>query len=171
MMQGREQNAWHRDAWHIDPVTSAIKPVDDMPDPVVIVVEKVPALAITIAEVCDFLHIRVEQVASILEVGKMLHDIRPIAMLSEASDVDCTVYDLLMVIAGYDPGLPVLMVLNDQAMAPDDRLKTRRALDAAQRLWQLTEVSRFPQRPGIRDLIDFLFLAGRKSGADRLAAA
>ncbi|MBU6499130.1 MAG: hypothetical protein KGJ41_14325 [Rhodospirillales bacterium] len=152
------------EAWQIDPITSTIRPCDAIRDPVVMVVEEMPALGVAIAEVCDFLRIRVEHVSSARELAQAMPHQRPIAVLSEARSIDCSVYDLLMAVASYDTALPVLLVINDQP-------SQRGALDAAQRLWQLTEVSRVGQRPGIRGLIDFLFLAGRKSGAERMLRA
>jgi len=150
-----------QDAWEIDPVTASVRPVDSMVDPVVVVVEEMPSLAITIAEICDFLRIRIEHVTSAHELADALRETAPIAVLSEAAQVDCAVYDLMMAVADYDPGLPVLMVITDQPTA-------RGAVDAAQKLWQLTEIVRIGQRPGIRGLIDFLFNAGRRAGTGRL---
>jgi hypothetical protein len=142
-------------------MTSSIRHVGGFEDPVVVVVEDRPGLSIAIAEVCDFLRIRVEFVADAHELALCLPDVQPIAVLSESAEITCKTYDLLMVVADYDPATPMMMVIKDEPA-------NRGALDAAQKLWQLTEVTRLGQRPGIRALIDFLFLAGRKHGGGRM---
>jgi hypothetical protein len=146
--------------WHIDPVTAMVSSGESLIDPVVIVVEPRPSLSVVIAEICDFLRIRVERLPHGAGICQSLRDMQPIAVLSEAEEIDYRVYDLLMSVAEYDPHLSILMVLNDDPAS-------RGALDGARDLWQLTDVVRSPHRPGIRELIDFLFRAGSKSGARR----
>jgi hypothetical protein len=146
--------------WHIDPVTAMVSSGESLIDPVIIVVEPRPSLSVVIAEICDFLRIRVERLPDGAGICQSLRDMQPIAVLSEADEVDYRVYDLLMSVAEYDPDLSVLVVLRDDPAS-------RGALDGARDLWQLTDVVRSPHRPGIRELIDFLFRAGSKSGARR----
>ena len=148
------------DPWQIDPVTARIRPADSLSNPVIVVVEATPSLSVAITEICEFLHVGIISVNEPREIQEMLGEMQPIAILHEAPSVDCALYDLLMVVAGYDPGMPVLIVL------PDDP-HHQSALDGAQRLWQLTDIVRLGQRPGIRALIDFLFHAGRKFGRTR----
>lgn len=156
MEHGHEQ-----EAWQIDPVTAIILPPEAIIDPVVVVVEATPSLSITTAVICDFLRTRVEHVTDIRDLDAVLRDTMPIAVLTEASAVDCAIYDLLMTVAGYDPGLAVMLVIDDHPAA-------KGAVEAAQKLWQLQNVMRLTRRPGIRVLIDFLFVAGRRRGAGRL---
>ncbi len=148
-----------QDVWHIDPVTATVSSHAALVDPVVVVVETHPALCLSIAAVCDFLGIRVERLPEGAGIVQRLRDLRPIAMLGEAAGVDCRVYDLLMSVAGYDPDLPLLVVM------PDDAPR-RGALDGARNLWQLTDVVHSARRPGIRELIEFLFRAGRRAGRE-----
>ena len=145
------------DVWQIDPVTARVRPDDVLRNPVLIVVEPAQSLARAVAEICDFLHVTLVTVSDPRDITDAFADTQPIAIIHEADSVDCTVYDLLMIVAGHDPGLPVMLILPD---APQNR----GALDAAQRLWQLEEITLAPQRPGIRALIDFLFRAGRRYG-------
>lgn len=154
------------DVWQIDPVTARVRPDDVLRNPVLVVVgrdargqrvEPAHSLARAVSEICDFLHVTLVTVADPRDITSALANTQPIAIIQEADSVDCTVYDLLMIVAGHDPGLPVMLILPD---APQNR----GALDAAQRLWQLEEITLAPQRPGIRALIDFLFHAGRRYG-------
>ena len=145
------------DVWHIEPVTARVRPDAALHDPVLVVVETFPGLAHIAADICDFLHIKMLTVADPRDIAGSLGTMQPVAVLHEANAVDCTVYDLMMVVAGLDPALPVMLVL------PDDP-ENHGAVDASQRLWLLSDVVRVHQRPGIRTLIDFLFRGGRRFG-------
>jgi hypothetical protein len=148
------------DAWQIDPVTARVRPGAALGNPVIVVVEPAPSLSRAVAEICAFLQVGVVSVREPLHIADLLPEVLPIAVLHEAEGLDCDVYDLLMVIAGHDPNLPLLLVMTEG-------LRSRGAVEAAQRLWELTDVRIVPQRPGIRGLIDFLFHAGRKFGRTR----
>ncbi len=150
------------DVWQIDPVTAHVRPGATLHDPVLIVVETTngvarPGLVHTVTEICDFLRIGILAVNDPRDIPEQLGAKQPIAVLHEASSVDCTVYDLMMIVAGLDIALPLLLVI------PEDP-QNRGAVETAQRLWQLTDISPLPHRPGIRTLIDFLFRAGRRFG-------
>jgi hypothetical protein len=160
MQYGSRDNVAPFDPWQIDPVTARIKAAETLRNPVVVVVEAKPSLSLAIAEVCDFLHIGIATAAEPRLVPALLRDIQPIAILHESAGMDYPVYDLLMVVAGYDPALPVMLIM------PGDP-QSRSALEAAQRLWELTDLTHHGMRPGIRALIDFMFLAGRKFGRTR----
>lgn len=160
MQHGIRDDAALADPWQIDPVTARIRAAEALRDPTIVVVEATPSLSLAVAEICHFLHVGIVTVPEPLLVPALLAETRPIAILHEASSLDFTIYDLLMVVAGYDTGLPVLVVL-----PPDP--ECRGALDAAQRLWELTELVQHSERPGIRQLIDFMFHAGRKYGRTR----
>ena len=154
------QHEIEEDVWQIDPVTSRVRAAEILQNPVIVIVEETPSLSIAITEICDFLHVGITCVTDPRQIPELLQDVRPIAILHEAQAVECPIYDLLMVVAGYDPNLPVLIIISDDP-------RHRSAIEAAQRLWQLTDIVRVGQRPGIRALIDFLFHAGRKFGRTR----
>ncbi len=149
-----------KDAWQIDPVTQRVTPDEALGNPALIVVESGYALSAAVQEVCDFLQIAVYSTQDPRGIPALVPDIRPLAIIQEAEEVDCTVYDLLMVVAGYDPALPVMMVLPENP-------QNRGALDAARRLWQIDDLTHSPEHPGIRALIEFLFHAGRRIGQGR----
>jgi len=138
-----------------------VVPTDQPAEPVLIVVEKTARAALAISEVCAFLGIRVELLDDTNGVAQTLHELRPIAVLAIADEIDCTVYDLLMAVAGFDADLPVLM-------ATDDRASISGAVHAAHKLWQLTDLTHLTRAIETRDLIDFLFRAGRKSDTGRM---
>ncbi len=160
MQFGSRDDVAQIDPWQIDPVTARVRAADSLRNPVIVVIEPAPSLSVAISEICDFLRVGIVTTAEPRLVPDLLRDIQPIAILHEAASVDYAVYDLLMVVAGYDPALPVMLVL------PDDP-QSRGAVEAAQRLWELTEITHQPGRPGIRALIDFMFHAGRRFGQSR----
>ena len=145
------------DVWQIDPVTAQVRSAATLHDPVLIIIESTPGLTRIAVDICDFLRIKILTVQDPRDIPDHLDAMQPIAVLHEADTMDCTVYDLMMIVAGLDPGLPVMLVL------PDDP-QNRGAVDAAQRLWQLTDVVPAHHRPGIRTLIEVLFRAGRRFG-------
>jgi len=148
----------------LSPIVSAlpaVAPPDEAEEPVLIVLTKATSLSLAIDEVCAFLGIRVEAVEDTIGITQMLYRLRPIAVLAIADAIDCAVYDLLMAVAGFDANLPVLMVTGDSA-------SVRGAVHSAHRLWQLTDLVHLARGIETRDLIDFLFRAGRKSDTGRM---
>jgi hypothetical protein len=143
-------------------VASAIEaPIDQPSEPVLIVVEKTTRVSLAINEVCAFLGIRVEPVRDTAGIAGTFDELRPIGVLAVVDEIDCAVYDLLMAAAGFDADLPVLVIT-------DGRPSTSAALHAAHKLWQLTDLTALTRGIETRDLIDFLFRAGRKSDTGRM---
>jgi hypothetical protein len=140
----------------------ALPPIAEAaPDPVLIVVERTADASPAIAQVCGFLGIRVELFEDTAGIAQTLEALRPIAVLAATDEIDCAIYDLLMAVAGYDPALPVLLVT-------DDRDSVAGAVHGAHRVWQLKDLSHLARTIETRDLIDFLFHAGRKSDTGRM---
>jgi hypothetical protein len=129
-------------------------------DPVLVVVESRPSLALAVRETCAFLRVGVVSVTDPLRMHEALAGAEPLAVLYEADGINCVIYDLVMMVAGIDRGMPLMVML-----PPDPR--PHAALEAAQRLWQLEAVTPRTGRPGVRALIDFLFVAGRRLGHGR----
>jgi len=136
-------------------------PNEHVADPVLIVIEKSTALAVAIDEVCRFLGIRVVPIEDTVGVADTLAELRPIGVLTVTDTIDCAVYDLLMAVAGFDADLPVLMITGDHA-------SVCAAVRSAHRLWQLTDLVHLARGVETRDIIDFLFRAGRRSDTGRL---
>ena len=143
------------------PIAATAAPADWTEEPVLLVLAKSPTLALAIDEVCKFLGIRVAPVEDTIGITETLYQLRPIAALAVTDEIDCAVYDLLMAVADFDPNLPVLMVT-------DDRASICAAVHAAHKLWQLTDLIHLTRAVETRDLIDFLFRAGRKSDTGRM---
>jgi hypothetical protein len=139
----------------------AVAPADQPIEPVLIVVRKSARVSLAIGEVCAFLGIRVEPIDDTAGIAQTLTELRPIAVLAIADEIDCGIYDLLMAVAGFDADLPVLMIT-------DDRASLSGAVHAVQKLWQLTDLVHLTRTIETRDLIDFLFRAGRKSDTGRM---
>jgi len=139
----------------------AAAPTYSEAEPVLLVLEKTPSLSLAVGEVCTFLGVRIEPVEDTIGIAQTLHALRPIAVLAIADEIDCAVYDLLMAVAGFDANLPVLIVT-------DDRASVRGAVHSAHKLWQLTDLVHLEGGIETRDLIDFLFRAGRNSGTGRM---
>jgi hypothetical protein len=138
-----------------------IAPTDREADPVLIVFEKSTARSLAIDEVCRFLGIRVVPVEDTVGVAQTLAELRPIGVLAVIDAVDCAVYDLLMAVAGFDADIPVLMVTGDHASVCG-------AVRSVHRLWQLSDLVHLTRGIDTRDIIDFLFRAGRKSDTGRM---
>jgi hypothetical protein len=127
---------------------------------VLAVMEPEPSLSRAVAETCAFLRVPLVSLADPLDLAAALAGAPLMAILHEAAAVDHRFYDLLMVAAGIDPALPVMIIL-----PPDPALHG--AAEAATRLWNLRDAVLRDQRPGVRALIDFLFRAGRRLGHGR----
>ncbi|MCX7381501.1 MAG: hypothetical protein NT133_08825 [Alphaproteobacteria bacterium] len=152
--------AVQHEVWQIDPVTQRVTADEALGNPVLIVIETGFTLSATIMEVCDFLQITVHSTQDPRDIPALLAEASPLAVIHEAADVNFTVYDMLMVVASHDTGLPVMVVLPESP-------QNRSALEAARQLWQIDELTHATTRPGIRTLIDFLFNAGRRLGRGR----
>jgi hypothetical protein len=139
----------------------AVAPTDQAADPVLVVIDKTSRVSLAIGEVCTFLGIRVEPVEDTIGIAQTFEELQPIAVLAVADEIDCAVYDLLMAVAGFDADLPVLIVT-------DDSDSISGAVHAAHKLWQLTDLIHLTRSIETRDLIDFLFRAGRKSDTGRM---
>jgi hypothetical protein len=139
----------------------AVAPTDQAADPVLVVIENTARVSLAINEVCTFLGIRVEPLEDTIGIAQTFEELQPIAVLAIADEIDCAVYDLLMAVAGFDADLPVLIVT-------DDNDSISGAVHAAHKLWQLTDLVHLTRSIDTRDLIDFLFRAGRKSDTGRM---
>ena len=111
--------------------------------------------------VCECLEVGVERMPTRSDLGSLLRQRRPMAVVAE---MDATGQDgchVLMTVAAYDRDLPVMLIAGD-----DPALLG--AIDAVEEIWHLTSVAKCPRLPGIGAVVDFLFRAGRKGGCMRL---
>jgi len=130
-------------------------------EPMVLVVEDDDDYSTALRAVCDCLDVAVERMPSHCDLGSLLTDRRPMAVVAAMDAVGQDGCHVLMTVAAHDPDLPVLLITNE-----DPALLG--AIEAVEEIWQLTSVVKWPRLLGIGALIDFLFQAGRKGRCMRL---
>ena len=132
--------------------------------PLVVVLEQQASLSATVLELCDFLHIRVTRVRTGEELADVLHAERPICVLAHTQEAGAQVCDALVVVAQTDHALPVLLVPEDTSSEPV-------GLDAQTAIETLSNVFWLPRQPGLRMLVEFLFMAERRTDTPGLLPA
>ncbi len=147
------------------PVQPPLPAVPSAAVPLVLVVEGSPGLSSTIAELCDFLRIRVEALPDAGRLPQWL-ELQPIAVLVHAEPGHAAdhVAQALETVARHDAGLPVLLVTDSRATLggpPGETGAPRR----------LTNLHWMTSSPGIKPLVEFLFMAERRCGIPGLMPA
>lgn len=127
----------------------------------VLLVEDDLALSDIFRSVCECLNVAVERVPTRSDLGSILRQRRPMAVVAEMDAAGQDGCNVLMTVAAYDRDLPVMLI------AADDPALLG-AIDAVEEIWQLSSVDKWPQRPNIGTVVDFIFRAGRKGGCMRL---
>jgi CheY-like chemotaxis protein len=144
--------------WSTGPLSPATCKSPPQRELLVLVIEDAPVLSRTIGFLCDYLGITVEAVPANADLAKLLRSKRPMAVMSM---IDTRVQDgchVLETVAEHDRTLPVLLVTgNDPALLG--------VVEAVQEIWQLGHVLKVTGAPGVGDVIEFLFKAGRRSGS------
>ncbi len=129
--------------------------------PIVLVVEDDEEYSSALRAVCDCLDVVVERMPSHGDLGSLLGERRPMAVVAAMDGAGQDGCHILMTVAAYDRDLPVLLITND-----DPALLG--AIEAVEEVWQLKSVVKWPRLLGIGAVVDFLFRAGRRSGCMRL---
>lgn len=125
--------------------------------PLVLVIEDSPTLTLRVTELCGFLRVRVERVEADGLLGFTLRERRPVGVLCYAHRTDQSISLALRAVADTDPSLPILVVT--------DKDNTRQArLDVAADMIRLDNLLWLDHLPGIRMLVEFLFMAERRAG-------
>jgi hypothetical protein len=127
----------------------------------VLVVEDDFALSGTFRTVCECLGVAVERLPTRDDLGSILQQRRPMAVVAEMEGTGQDGCHILMTVAAFDRDLPVLLI-----SGPDPALLG--AIDAVEEIWSLSSVVKWPRLLGIGALVDFLFRAGRKGACMRL---
>lgn len=133
-----------------EPETQCVVVLDDS--------DELPGL---IADMCAALGIGIIHVGAVHELPFRLHHHRPIAVISAIALSGRSSCAVLRGVAAFNPDLPVMMLATEDPASQG-------AIDAAEQLWGLTAVTRLGATPGPRDLIGFLFHAGRRDNSGRL---
>jgi hypothetical protein len=129
--------------------------------PLVLVLEERPGLSATVAELCSFLRIRMESVSTGEALREALEVHRPIGVLAQAGACDLRLAMALEIVARHDPSLPVLLLTGEEE-------KRAAGLDETSAPRPLSNLYWLPSRPGIRTLVEFLFMAERRGGVGGL---
>jgi CheY-like chemotaxis protein len=149
--------------WEAGPLIEAACRPPAQRELLVLVVEDTPVLSRTIGFLCDYLGIRVETVPGQANLENLLRSKRPMAVMST---IDTPAQDgchVLKTVAEHDRTLPILLVTGrDPALLG--------AVEAVEEIWQLEQVLKVAGAPGVGDVIEFLFKAGRRSGSSLMPA-
>jgi len=121
----------------------------------VVVVEDETLWSEAIGELCAFLEVRLARVSSHLDLGPVLRDHRPMAVLANMDAAGQDGPHIMKLIAAHDPDLPIMVLTGgDAALAG--------AADAVKEVWGLTSVVTRDDPPGPGELVEFLFRAGQR---------
>jgi hypothetical protein len=130
-------------------------------EPLVVVVEDGIDLSESFRLICECLGIAVERMPSRDDLGVVLRNRRPMAVIAEMDALGQDGCHVLMTIAAHDRSLPALLITG-----PDPILLG--AVDAVEELWELSSVEKWQELVGVGAMVDFLFRAGRKGCCIRL---
>ena len=127
----------------------------------VVVIEDGAHLSDAFRSICECLDLPVQRMPSREDLGPVLRDRRPMAVVAEIDAPGQDGFHVLMTIAAHDRDLPVLLIMGQEPALLG-------AVDAVEELWELTSVVKWPRLLGVGAVVDFLFCAGRKGGCMRL---
>ena len=115
----------------------------------------------SLAPVCDFLDLKLEVISGDTDVGYILREFRPMAVIADIDCVDQDGFHTMKQVARFNRDLPVLLLTDGDAALMG-------AADAVQEIWGLTSVTSTSGFPMAGQLVAFLFSAGRRAGCMRL---
>ncbi len=130
-------------------------------EPLLVVIEDGVLLSETFRGICDCLEVAIARIPSREDLGTVLRDRRPMAVVAEMDAAGQDGCHVMMTIAAHDCDLPVLLITGE-----DPALLG--AVDAVEEIWELSSVAKWPRILGVGAVVDFLFRAGRKGGCMRL---
>jgi CheY-like chemotaxis protein len=128
---------------------------------VVVIVSDELATIENLAPICEFLELRVEVVSAGTDLGKVLREYHPMAVICDVEGQDMDGFHAMKVIARYKLDLPIMLLTDGDAVLMG-------AADAVQELWKLTSVTRSSGFPMAGQLVGFLSGAGRRAGCVHL---
>lgn len=124
-------------------------------EPLVLAVEDQARFSPALQTICEFLGIRLERVDSHRDLTPLLKVCRPMAVFCELDSPGQDGCHVMKIVAEHDRTLPLLVVSGE-----DPSLLG--AAQAVEELLHLTGVLASERLPGIGELVEFLFAAGRK---------
>ena len=138
-----------------------VSPASANREPLVVVIEDGAHLSHAFQSICDCLDVEVVQMASWDDLGTVLKDRRPMAVVAELDAEGQDGCHVLMTVASHDRSLPILLITGDDPAFLG-------AVDAVEEIWDLTSVTRWSQLLGVGEVVDFLFRAGLAGRCMRL---
>ncbi|MBV8093733.1 MAG: hypothetical protein JOY71_24745 [Acetobacteraceae bacterium] len=121
-------------------------------------------LATQIKPLCEYLGVSLEQVSTSEGLGHTLRTTRPVAVVSDCQAGVLGIWHIIEAVVAHDRHLPTLVVTGS------DR-KMGQVVQGVAKLWQAEGVETMPGAPATKDLVEFLFRAGMRSGIEGLLAA
>jgi DNA-binding LytR/AlgR family response regulator len=128
---------------------------------VVLVVEDRPRLSRTVGYICDFLSLPMECVSTGSDLGAILAAWQPMAVICELDGGAQDGCHVMKLVAAHDAALPILLVTGSDATLIG-------AAEAVEEIWHLSGVVKLQDAPGLGDVVEFLFRAGRFGGSSNL---
>jgi CheY-like chemotaxis protein len=128
---------------------------------VVAIVSDNPDTIAQLAAVCEFLDLKTEVVSTGTDIEQVLQEYRPIAVVTDVDGAEQDGFHVMKLVARHRRDLPVLLLTDGDSVMMG-------ASDAVQTVWGLTSVTSTSGFPMAGQLVQFLFNAGRQSGAMRL---
>ena len=150
-----------REAESASLISAPLEMIDAAPRPLVLVLEAEPNISDILSELAGFLRVDVECVPTIGALETALETQKPIGLLAHTPEGDITAWSALRAVAKRDPGLPVLLVTGTGRAETEE-------FDPSIPRRPLTNIYWVDHQPGMRSIVEFLFLAERRSGAPTL---
>lgn len=140
--------------------SAAARPQTRAAPPTVVIVEERERLSRDYSHVFDCLGIRRNNARSVDELKATLCTHAPMAIIWElAAGFDSG--EVLGAISEFDRNLPMLIIVGDDSNMPG-------TVDSMIRFLRIADVTKHSGEPVLRDIVEFLFRAGRKSGRLRV---
>jgi hypothetical protein len=108
----------------------------------IVVVEDDFELSSAFRAVCECLNVAIERMQTTGDLGALLRQLRPMAVIAEMDAPGQDGCHVLMTVAAFDRDLPVMLISGE-----DPALLG--AIDAVEEIWQLTSVDKLTQLPGV----------------------
>lgn len=122
---------------------------------VVVVVEDTPGLSRQMAAICDFMGLTVAPISSAADLGMILDERRPVAVVAAFETEHQDGCHILKTVALHDRDLSVMLLTNHNASHLG-------ATDAVEEIFQLTAVSKPIGEPNLGELVEFLARASQR---------
>jgi hypothetical protein len=128
--------------------------------PLIAVIEQDEAVTGEFRHVFDYLGVHIDRIVSVEQLRGALHGRRPMAVIWQvAAGLDSG--EVLHAVSDADRTLPLMMIAEDNS-------RTLVLLDSMVRFWRMLGVMKLARPPELRELVEFVFRAGRRSGEFRV---